>query len=179
VAVANGLTTAPAWEKCMLGNHDLRIVKAGMDNLEQCGRILLCSDLGRIYFNTEETVLACLREGLQTDEVYIALDCCNRCLGFIWFVCKGSFHSFPYLHIIAVDEECRGNGIGRKLLQFYEDKVFANYSKTFLTVAEFNPRARKLYESIGYVEVGSIPGLYKNGITEYLMMKTRPDDSPD
>jgi len=28
-------------------------------------------------------------------------------------------------------------------------------------------------ESIGYIEVGAIPGLYKEGITEHLMMKLR------
>ena len=39
-------------------------------------------------------------------------------------------------------------------------------------VADFNPEAKRLYESAGYRQVGAIPGLYKEGITEYLMMKT-------
>jgi hypothetical protein len=31
--------------------------------------------------------------------------------GFLWFINNGAFHSFPYLHIIAVKEEFRNLGI--------------------------------------------------------------------
>jgi len=43
----------------------------------------------------------------------------------------------------------------------------------FLVVADFNPEAKRLYEHLGYRQVGEIPGLYKAGVTEYLMMKER------
>ena len=84
---------------------------------------------------------------------------------------SGAFHSFPYQHIIAVKEEFRRLGIGKKLLAFFEEMVFMDHSKVFLVVADFNPEAKRLYESLGYQQVGAIPGLYKEGVTEYLMMK--------
>ena len=65
-------------------------------------------------------------------------------------------------------------GIGEKLLSFFEETVFTDFSKVFLVVADFNPEARRLYERLGYEQVGAIPGLYKDGVTEYLMMKTNP-----
>jgi ribosomal protein S18 acetylase RimI-like enzyme len=43
----------------------------------------------------------------------------------------------------------------------------------FLVVADFNPEAKRLYESLGYRQVGVIPGLYKEGVSEQLMMKNR------
>ena len=97
----------------------------------------------------------------------------NSCIGFLWFVKNGAFYSFPYLHIIAVKEECRNHGIGKKLLNFFEDICFKDKDRLFLVVADFNPNAKRLYESIGYVEVGYLPNLYRQGINEHLMMKSR------
>jgi len=58
-------------------------------------------------------------------------------------------------------------------MSFLEETVLNSESKIFLVVADFNPKARKLYEQIGYKEVGQIPDLYKEGVTEYLMMKSK------
>ncbi len=41
----------------------------------------------------------------------------------------------------------------------------------FLFAADFNAEARKLYESLGYNQVGIVPGFYKKGVDEYLLMK--------
>ena len=68
-------------------------------------------------------------------------------------------------------EEYRGFGIGRRLLKFFEDSETRRPSKLFLVVADFNPDAERLYESVGYREIGVIPDLYKKGVTEHLMMK--------
>lgn len=40
-------------------------------------------------------------------------------------------------------------------------------------VGDFNFRVKKLYEELRYIEVGMIPGFYKDGINEYLMMKSK------
>jgi len=42
----------------------------------------------------------------------------NNCAGFIYYLPCGAFHSFPYLHLIAVAEEYRGKGISRSLMEF-------------------------------------------------------------
>ena len=41
----------------------------------------------------------------------------------------------------------------------------------FLVVADYNPDAKRFYERNGYQQVGEIPNLYRQGITEYLMVK--------
>jgi ribosomal protein S18 acetylase RimI-like enzyme len=150
---------------------NVTITKADIRHLEDCTGALLKSKLGQEYFPSEGKARSALTEGITKEEIFIAVDEAGECLGFIWFILAGAFHSFPYLHIIAVKEEFRRLGIGKKLLAFFEELVFMDHSKVFLVVADFNPEAKRLYESLGYQQVGAIPGLYKEGVTEYLMMK--------
>jgi ribosomal protein S18 acetylase RimI-like enzyme len=151
----------------------IAIIKARDRHLEDCKVALLNSKLGQEYFVTEEKALSALSEGITKEELFVAVDEGEECVGFIWFILKSAFHSFPYLHIIAVKEAFRGKGIGKKLLSFFEEAVFTDNSKVFLVVADFNPDAKRLYESLGYQQVGVIPNLYKEGVSEYLMMKER------
>ena len=154
----------------------ITIIKAQLRHLEDCKVALLNSKLGQVYFPSEEKALDTLTEGISKGEIFVAVDEDEggECLGFIWFIQEGAFHSFPYVHIIAVKEAYRGMGIGKKLLHFFEETAFTHHSKAFLVVADFNPDARRLYERLGYQQVGVIPGLYKDGVTEYLMMKINP-----
>ena len=150
---------------------DINIIKAENKHLIDCKVALLKSELGRVYFAQEDKAIKALSEGISKGEIFVAIDKDGICLGFIWSILNGAFHSFPYLHIIAIKEELRNRGIGKKLLKHFEAVTCKNYSKLFLVVAEFNPEAKKLYQSIGYTEVGIIPNLYKEGVTECLMMK--------
>lgn len=148
---------------------EINIIKAKNEYLVDCKIALEASELGR-YFEEGEAIKS-LSEGISKGQIFVALNKESLCLGFIWFIINGAFHSYPYLHIIAVKEEFRNLGIGKKLLKHFEKTACKTSSKLFLVVADFNPRARQLYQSIGYNEVGIIPNLYKKGVTEYLMIK--------
>ena len=103
--------------------------------------------------------------------MYVAL-IGEECVGFTYIIPKGAFHSFPYLHIIAIKEEYRGRGIGKALLDYSERIALEMADKLFLVVADYNPDAKRFYERNGYQQVGEIPNLYRSGITEYLMAKS-------
>ena len=152
------------------------IIKGSIEYINDCEDALVNSELGKRYFTQKGSARKALQEGFAKGEIYIALDASKGCKGFIWIILEGIFHSFPYLHIIAVKQESRNQGIGKKLLKFFEDSCFKDYSKLFLVVADFNPDAKKLYEKIGYSQVGIMPSLYREGITEHLMMKTREEN---
>jgi len=151
---------------------DICIKKGTLEYLNDCEEALINSELGRKYFANEGSGKKAILEGLEQETLYIAL-INDICVGFVWYLPKGAFHSFPYLHIISVKEEYRSKGIGKKLIDFFEDIVFVNARKIFLVVADFNPDAKRLYEKIGYRKVGKIPSLYRKGITESLMMKEK------
>ncbi|MBT4888959.1 MAG: GNAT family N-acetyltransferase [Rhodospirillales bacterium] len=58
-----------------------------------------------------------------------------------------------YLAGIAVNEDCRGHGIGKQLMEmFEEDAADREYKKTSLIVFEQNTGAKRLYENLGYSE---------------------------
>jgi [ribosomal protein S18]-alanine N-acetyltransferase len=94
----------------------------------------------------------------------------NRPLGFILMQRRGVAGS-PYIASIAIAAECRGRGVGRKLLQFAEDFFRADFKHLFLCVSSFNPRARKLYERCGYQAVGEFRDYIIRGASEILMHK--------
>ena len=87
---------------------EIKITNASMSYLEDCKAALLNSKLGREYFPEEENAVSTLTHGITQQEIFVALNNEGECLGFIWYVLNGAFHSFPYLHIIAVKEEFRG-----------------------------------------------------------------------
>ncbi|SHO45071.1 GNAT family N-acetyltransferase [Anaerocolumna xylanovorans] len=152
---------------------DITVVKGSISYINECEVALVNSELGKRYFSEKGSVRKSLEEGFGKGEIYIAIDKDNNCKGFVWVILNGIFHAFPYIHIIAVKSEDRGQGIGKILLKFIEDVYFENYSKLFLVVADFNPDAKRLYERIGYSVIGDIPDLYRKDITECLMMKSR------
>ena len=110
---------------------NITIARAGDSHLLDCVAALANSELGRVYFPSEEKALASLADGVAREEVFVAVDEAGECLGFIWFILGGAFHGYPYLHVIAVKEEHRGEGIGKKLLAFFEEGVFAGAAKAF------------------------------------------------
>ena len=151
---------------------DIRI--ADTKDIDNCVDILQNSDLGKVYFSDYEKATNMFTYAVGQKGVYVAVDENETCLGVIYYMSKGVFGSYPYLHIVAVREEYRGLGIGKLLMSYFEDNA-SEYSSTklFLTVDDFNLRAKKLYEELGYQCVGELPNFYKQGINCYLMMKVK------
>jgi ribosomal protein S18 acetylase RimI-like enzyme len=149
------------------------IVKGTMKHLQGCTEALFDSEIGATYFSTAQSAEAFLQQGLAKGEIFVATDEQGACVGYIWFTLGGAFYRFPYLLNIAVKKELRGRGIGKKLLAIFEEQGFAKSSKVFLLVSDFNARAKRLYQAIGYKEVGVIPDLIKQGVAEHIMMKSK------
>jgi ribosomal protein S18 acetylase RimI-like enzyme len=152
---------------------DITIVKGDLCHLEDCYEVLIKSEIGEAYFLSFNP-RNILREGLENKEIDVALNKDKNCIGFIWYEEEGAFGMHAYLHIIAVKEEFRGKGVGKKLIAQFEEKTFKDDDMIFLMTADFNSEARRLYERLGYTEVGVIPGFYKKGVNEHLMMKVKP-----
>ena len=126
--------------------------------------------LGEKYFSSPGSAENAILEGIHQGNLYVAL-IGEECVGFTYIIPKGAFHSYPYLHLIAVKEEYRDMGIGKALLDYSERTAFEMADRLFLVVADYNPAAKRFYERNGYQQVGEIPNLYRPGITEYLMTK--------
>lgn len=103
-------------------------------------------------------------------EVYVAYDDDDRFLGFMILNMKGAF--VGYIQTIAVAPDTRGTGIGTHLVRFAEERIFAETPNVFLCVSSFNPRARALYERLGYEVIGDLKDYLVKGYSETLMRKS-------
>ena len=151
----------------------MKIILANINHLDLCMAALDECILADKYFDNPEQVADFITDGISKNEVHAAFDSDNNFKGFMRIDKNGCFSKFPLLRLIAVPPVCRGKGNGKKMLEYYEHLGFESSDKVFLLVSDFNPRAKKLYESVGYIKVGSIPDLYKQGVTEFLMMKVK------
>lgn len=94
-------------------------------------------------------------------------------VGFVWFRTEGTFHHSGYVRWVAVAPQARGSGVGRRLMEYAEARIFRRGPNVFLLVSGFNRRAQAFYRRQGYTRVGAIPDYVVPGITEYLFRKTR------
>ena len=149
---------------------EITFSKANEQHLKDCRDALCRSTLGDRYFSSLGSAEEAILEGIRQENLCVAF-IGEECVGFTYIIPKGAFHSFPYLHIIAVKEEYRNKGIGKVLLDYSENIACEMADKLFLVVADYNPDAKLFYERNGYQQVGRIPNLYRPGITEYMMAK--------
>lgn len=94
----------------------------------------------------------------------------GRPLGFILLHPAGAMGS-PYVRSVAVAPEARGKGLGTRLMAFAEERYQGQARHIFLCVSSFNPRARQLYERLGYQVVGELKDYILRGASELLLHK--------
>jgi ribosomal protein S18 acetylase RimI-like enzyme len=83
-----------------------------------------------------------------------------------------------YLQTVAVRPDWRCSGVGTRLVQFAEERVFRQSPNVFLCVSSFNEHAQKLYLRLGYERVGELHDFVVSGHSEILMRKTKGPRQP-
>ena len=78
--------------------------------------------------------------------------------------------------MLSVRNSYRGQGIGTTLLGHLEAEMFAISRIMFMMVTDFNTGAKRLYNRLGWRDVGEIKDYKKRGVNEYLLIKYRDGD---
>lgn len=91
-------------------------------------------------------------------------------VGFVLLNLKGAF--VGALQSICVAPGRRGQGIGRRLVAFAEERVFAQHPNLFVCVSSFNQGAQRFYRALGYEVVGELKNFLVDGHSEILLRKT-------
>ena len=140
---------------------------ASSEEASACARMMAGSEpwltLGRGY----EESLALLQDPAR--EVYGVFER-DRVLGFVILNMSGAF--VGYIQTICVGEEDRSRGIGTRLMRFAEERIFRDSPNVLLCVSSFNPRAKALYERLGYELVGELKDYLVKGHSEFVFRKT-------
>ena len=134
-----------------------------------CARIMSTSEPWRTLRRGYDASLALLRD--PSREVYVALaGDSDAVAGFLILTMRGAF--VGYVQTVAVSPEWRGRGLGTALVAFAEQRIFPETPNVFLCVSSFNPRARALYERLGYEVIGELRDYIVRGHSEWLLRKT-------
>ncbi len=151
---------------------NLELIKGKKKYFKECVNALFDSKLGETYFKNREEAETSLQRIVRNEKWLIAIDDKTTFIGFICYHEKGVFNGFPYVHLFIIAKDVRNRGYGKNVLDTFEKTIKKTGRKLFLLVGDFNSPAKRFYEKQGYSQVGAIPGLYRNGVTECLMMKT-------
>jgi len=140
---------------------------AGEDEARRCAEMMCATEpwitIGRNFDESLKLVQD------PTREVFVAADA-NQLFGFIIINMRGAF--VGYIQTVCVVNEARGRGVGTRLVEFAERRIFSETPNVFLCVSSFNPRARVLYERLGYELIGELKNYLIDGASEFLMRKT-------
>lgn len=151
---------------------NVRITKADESRLRACHEVFLDSALYDHYFSQEGRLDRQLSTAISRGELWIALTSQDEVAGCMWMEPDGFFGAFPYLALLGVKKSFRGMGVGHTLLEtFIGVSRSLGFKKCSLLVSHFNPRAKNLYQSLGFKKVGYVPDCILPGIHENIMVK--------
>ncbi|MFC1996592.1 GNAT family N-acetyltransferase [Chloroflexota bacterium] len=81
---------------------------------------------------------------------------------------------FPFMNLIVVEEEARGKGTGRKLVEFWEKEMKAQGHNLVITSTDANEDAQRFHRKMGYRDSGCIlfpKELFPASTLEILLLK--------
>ncbi len=154
---------------------EMRLLTRSM--VPTCAQFIFDTSFGKNYYPTQGFLEHELKRGIDEDDCWIAI-ASDQIVGLVWFQRKGAFHSYPYLHLIFVRQNCQGRGVGHALMDFFEREILHDGSrklmciKAFLVVNSNNHSALSMYENRGYERIAQIDGLFRPKLNEILMAKT-------
>jgi ribosomal protein S18 acetylase RimI-like enzyme len=148
----------------------IKIIKATNSLINHYVEVFNNSELQSQYFADKSVLKDFILEGIEQSEIYAAMEN-DICVGVMRIDTHGAFGGFSFLRLIGVKAAFRSKGIGKEMLEYFENIAAAHNKKAFLMVADFNGKAQEFYNKQGYSKVGEIANIYKDGVAEYLMMK--------
>ena len=92
-------------------------------------------------------------------------------VGFLILDMTGPFRG--YIQTICMAPEARGRGLGSRVMQWAEARIFRDSPNVFMCVSSFNEDARRLYARLGFEVVGTLRDYVVAGYDELLLRKTR------
>jgi ribosomal-protein-alanine N-acetyltransferase len=90
--------------------------------------------------------------------------------GFLVISMQGAF--VGYIQLVGVAPTFRGQGVGKSLIEFAEQRIFRETPNVFICVSDFNKDAQGFYAKLGYRSIGELKDFIIPGHAEILLRKT-------
>lgn len=142
-------------------------------NIAHCAEMMASSNPWKILGFLESQCLELLsHDMIQVYGANLRNDKVSELVGFVASVENGIGFE-PLLEFLCVSEAYRSEGIGTTLISYFEDELHPLSANLYLFVSDINPRAAKLYQKLGYMQVGALPDYNRLSQTEFLYRKSR------
>lgn len=104
---------------------------------------------------------------------YIAVDRNGNSVGWISISASDAhIDGLPNITLLGVKDSARGRGIGQMLISFYVDVMTQlGCEECAVVVNDWNPRARKLYDSLGFKLRKSYEDPFIGGFVNHVLVK--------
>lgn len=148
------------------------IQKADPAKLEEYKHIFDNSALYTHYFKKKPELLEqWLTEYMPN--AYIAVDRNGNSVGWISISASDAhIDGLPNITLLGVKDSARGRGIGQMLISFYVDVMTQlGCDECAVVVNDWNPRARKLYDSLGFKLRKSYEDPFIGGFVNHVLVK--------
>lgn len=148
------------------------IQKADPAKLEEYKHIFDNSALYTHYFKKKPELLEqWLTEYMPN--AYIAVDRNGNSVGWISISASDAhIDGLPNITLLGVKDSARGRGIGQMLISFYVDVMTQlGCEECAVAVNDWNPRARKLYDSLGFKLRKSYEDPFIGGFVNHVLVK--------
>lgn len=148
------------------------IQKADPAKLEEYKHIFDNSALYTHYFKKKPELLEqWLIEYMPN--AYIAVDRNGNSVGWISISASDAhIDGLPNITLLGVKDSARGRGIGQMLISFYVDVMTQlGCEECAVVVNDWNPRARKLYDSLGFKLRKSYEDPFIGGFVNHVLVK--------
>jgi ribosomal-protein-alanine N-acetyltransferase len=90
--------------------------------------------------------------------------------GFLVINMQGAF--VGYIQLVGVASKFRGQGVGKSLIEFAEQRIFRESPNVFICVSDFNKDAQGFYAKLDYQRIGELKDFIIPGRSEILLRKS-------
>ena len=151
----------------------IEIQKADPAKKEEYKRIFENSQLYNHYFKKTDLLDQWLSNSLKKGEAYVAVNRSGEAVGWISIRLSDEMvDGLPNVQLLAVKDTQRGRGIGQMLLNFYiEVMKQVGFKECAIVVSDWNPRARKLYDSLGFKLRKSFDDPAVGGVMDHMLVR--------
>ena len=151
----------------------IEIQKADPAKKEEYKRIFENSQLYNRYFKKTDLLDQWLSCSLKKGEAYVAVNRSGEAVGWISIRLSDEMvDGLPNAQLLAVKDTQRGRGIGQMLLGFYiEVMKQVGFKECAIVVSDWNPRARKLYDSLGFKLRKSFDDPAVGGFMDHMLVR--------
>ncbi len=151
----------------------IEIQKADKAKIEEYKAIFANCSLYNYYFKKTDLLEQWLTNSIKKGEGYVAVNRDGEAVGWLSMTASDVLtDGLPHAQLLAVKPNLRGRGIGQMLLAFYIGVMSQlGFEECAIIVSDWNPRARKLYDSLGFKLRKSFDDPAVGGFVDHMLVK--------